>query len=52
MPPSKVVLMGPAVYSVSAKSRDSVGVRQSTALLGGTQPERAFVSLGTIAHDP
>jgi len=43
MPPSKAVLMGPAVYSVSANSGDSVGVRQSTALLGGTQPERALV---------
>jgi hypothetical protein len=38
--------MGPAVYSVSANSGDSVGVRQSTALLGGTQPERALVFLG------
>jgi hypothetical protein len=46
MPPSKAVLMGPAVYSVSANSGDSVGVRQSTALLGGTQPERALVFLG------
>ncbi len=44
--------MGPAVHSVSANSGESVGVRRSTALLGRTQPERAFVSLGTVAHDP
>ena len=44
--------MGPAAHSVSANPGDSVGVRQSTALLGGPQPERAFVSLGTVAHDP
>jgi len=43
--------MGSADHSVSANSGDSVGVRQSTALLGGTQPERAFVSLGTVARD-
>ena len=35
--------MGPVVHSISANSCDSVGVRQSTALLGGTQPERALV---------
>ncbi len=44
--------MGPVVHSISANPCDSVGVRQSTALLDGTQPERAFVSLGTVAHGP
>jgi len=48
MPPSKAVLMGPAVYSVSANSGDSVGVRQSTALLGGPQPEAMVVFLALV----
>ena len=40
--------MGSADHGVSANSCDWVGVRQSTALLGGTGPERAFVSLGNV----
>ena len=43
--------MGPVVHSISANSGDSVGVRQSTALLGGTQPERALVFLARARED-
>jgi len=40
--------MGPSDHTVSANFFDSVGVRQSTALLVGSQPERAFVFLGQL----
>ncbi len=39
-------------HSTSGIPYNLGGTLLSTALLGGSRPERAFVSLGTVVHDP